>query len=211
MRCLGRLIADPRDRALTRMGDLDMAQPRLGCHGLLKKLRGTKSAPGGKPKSGEKPDVDAAPPAEDPEIHPGKAQDLRAWFLSMQYWLGGSDDNIEAMIRYLVGAMPRPRLAKWSRRRPRSNTPRSGCITPTWPNGSPPTRPPAPPPGPAPPSASDAAQLHPGLGHRRITMPSSARWRRAACAWCPAFAGGLDGRPAMSATSCRAASMRWCR
>jgi magnesium chelatase subunit H len=33
---------------------------------------------------------------------PGKAQDMRAWFLSMQYWLGGSDDNIEAMIRFLV-------------------------------------------------------------------------------------------------------------
>ena len=26
---------------------------------------------------------------------PGTAQDVRAYFLSMQYWLGGSDDNIE--------------------------------------------------------------------------------------------------------------------
>ena len=34
---------------------------------------------------------------------PGKAQDLRAWFLSMQYWLGGSDDNIESMMRFLIG------------------------------------------------------------------------------------------------------------
>ncbi len=33
---------------------------------------------------------------------PGKAQDLRAWFLSMQYWLGGSDDNIEQMVRFLL-------------------------------------------------------------------------------------------------------------
>ncbi len=33
---------------------------------------------------------------------PGKAQDLRAWFLTMQYWLGGSDDNIEQMIRFLL-------------------------------------------------------------------------------------------------------------
>ena len=33
---------------------------------------------------------------------PGKAQDLRAWFLSMQYWLGGSDDNMEQMVRFLV-------------------------------------------------------------------------------------------------------------
>jgi magnesium chelatase subunit H len=34
---------------------------------------------------------------------PGKAQDLRAWFLTMQYWLGGSDDNVEQMVRFLVG------------------------------------------------------------------------------------------------------------
>jgi magnesium chelatase subunit H len=34
---------------------------------------------------------------------PGKAQDLRAYFLTMQYWLGGSDDNVAAMIRFLVG------------------------------------------------------------------------------------------------------------
>ena len=33
---------------------------------------------------------------------PGKAQDLRAWFLAMQYWLGASDDNIEAMVRFLI-------------------------------------------------------------------------------------------------------------
>jgi magnesium chelatase subunit H len=33
---------------------------------------------------------------------PGKAQDLRAWFLTMQYWLGGSDDNVEQMVRYLI-------------------------------------------------------------------------------------------------------------
>ena len=33
---------------------------------------------------------------------PGKSQDLRNWFLSMQYWLGGSDENIEQMIRLLV-------------------------------------------------------------------------------------------------------------
>ena len=33
---------------------------------------------------------------------PGKAQDLRAWFLCMQYWLGGTDENIEAMLRFLI-------------------------------------------------------------------------------------------------------------
>ena len=33
---------------------------------------------------------------------PGKSQDLRAWFLTMQYWLGGSDDNIESLVRFLI-------------------------------------------------------------------------------------------------------------
>ncbi|MGR3467442.1 MAG: cobaltochelatase subunit CobN, partial [Shimia sp.] len=33
---------------------------------------------------------------------PGKSQDLRAYFLSMQYWLSGSDDNVREMLRFLV-------------------------------------------------------------------------------------------------------------
>ena len=33
------------------------------------------------------------------KLIPGKAQHLWAWFLSMQYWLGGSDDKIEGLIR----------------------------------------------------------------------------------------------------------------
>ncbi|MEM6375845.1 MAG: cobaltochelatase subunit CobN, partial [Pseudomonadota bacterium] len=36
------------------------------------------------------------------KLIPGKAQDLRAWFLMMQYWLGASDDNVEAMVRFLI-------------------------------------------------------------------------------------------------------------
>ena len=65
---------------------------------------------------------------------PGKAQDMRAWFLSMQYWLGGSDDNIEAMIRFLVSRYStEPRLAQGQGRRRRSITPRSASTTPTCP------------------------------------------------------------------------------
>ena len=33
---------------------------------------------------------------------PGTAQDVRAWFLLMQYWLAGSDTNIANMVRLLV-------------------------------------------------------------------------------------------------------------
>ena len=33
---------------------------------------------------------------------PGTAQDVRAYFLTLQYWLAGSDENLGNMIRYLV-------------------------------------------------------------------------------------------------------------
>ncbi len=44
---------------------------------------------------------------------PGTAQDVRAYFLTLQYWLAGSEENIANMVRFLVGryaAGPRSRL-----------------------------------------------------------------------------------------------------
>ena len=93
------VIADPQIVKLTRMGDLDMSRPASGAMALLKKLKPSKE------KSGSGQDQ-MAMLRRLPKILrfiPGKAQDLRAWFLSMQYWLGGSDDNIEQMIRFLMG------------------------------------------------------------------------------------------------------------
>ncbi len=82
---------------LTRMGGLDMARAPGGALGLLKKLRGKSSGGEGKNQM--------AMLRRLPRLLrfiPGKAQDLRAWFLVMQYWLAGSDDNVDAMIRFLV-------------------------------------------------------------------------------------------------------------
>lgn len=93
------VIADPQVVRLTRMGDLDMARPASGVAAFLKKLRGGDDR---KPASGEKQMALLRRLPRILRFIPGKAQDLRAWFLSMQYWLGGSDDNIEAMIRFLV-------------------------------------------------------------------------------------------------------------
>ena len=93
------VIADPAVVKLTRMGDLDMSKPASAAMQLLKKLRGS-GAPSG--SSGEKQMKMLRRLPKILRFLPGKAQDLRAWFLSMQYWLGGSDDNIEQMIRYLV-------------------------------------------------------------------------------------------------------------
>ena len=94
------VIADAEIIKLTRLGKLDMAAPPSGMMKLMKKLRG-----GSKPNSdsGEKRMQQLRRLPKILKLIPGKAQDLRSWFLVMQYWLGGSDDNIEALVRYLLG------------------------------------------------------------------------------------------------------------
>ncbi|MFN5996945.1 MAG: magnesium chelatase subunit H [Paracoccaceae bacterium] len=96
--CVG-IISDPQVVKLTKMGDLDMSLPASGAMAFLKKLRGNKSPSG---SSGEKQMAMLRRLPKILRFIPGKAQDMRAWFLSMQYWLGGSDDNIESMVRFLV-------------------------------------------------------------------------------------------------------------
>ena len=93
------VIADTQIVKLTRMGTLDMGAPESGTMKLLKKLRGS-----GKPstESGAKKMRMLRRLPKMLRLIPGKSQDLRAWFLIMQYWLGGSDDNIEAMVRFLL-------------------------------------------------------------------------------------------------------------
>jgi magnesium chelatase subunit H len=92
------VIADPAIVNLTKMGTLDMSQPSSGAMKLLKKL---------KPKTKRSSSGEASMKIlrKLPQILrylPGRAQDLRAYFLTMQYWLGGSDDNIREMVRFLV-------------------------------------------------------------------------------------------------------------
>src|ERR1700750_3074558 len=44
---------------------------------------------------------------------PGKAQDLRAYFLTLQYWLAGSEQNFANLVRFLINGYadgPRARL-----------------------------------------------------------------------------------------------------
>ena len=94
------LIADPQIVRLTKMGDLDMTQPPSGMAALMKKLRGKRE--GANAQSGERQMAMLRRLPKILRFVPGKARDLRAWFLSMQYWLGGSDTNIESMVRFLV-------------------------------------------------------------------------------------------------------------
>jgi magnesium chelatase subunit H len=93
------IICDAALVKQTRMGSLDMHAPESGTMALLKRLRGS-SKPS--TETGEKKMQMLRRLPKILKYIPGKAQDLRAWFLCMQYWLGGTDENIEAMLRFLI-------------------------------------------------------------------------------------------------------------
>jgi len=83
---------------LTHVGKFDMSAETLGAINWLKKLRGKKtSGPAGK---GEMKMLRQLPKLL--RFIPGTAQDMRAYFLTLQYWLGGSEQNIANMVRLLV-------------------------------------------------------------------------------------------------------------
>ncbi|MEX0280178.1 MAG: magnesium chelatase subunit H [Arenibacterium sp.] len=93
------IIADAQIVRLTRMGTLDMSAPESGTRKLLKRLRGSQKP---STESGARKMAMLRRLPKILKYIPGKAQDLRAWFVTMQYWLGASDDNIEAMVRFLL-------------------------------------------------------------------------------------------------------------
>jgi magnesium chelatase subunit H len=90
LRCLRRRDRRSPDRQADQDGRSGHGQARLG-HGADEEAARLRSAP----QSGEKQMAMLRRLPKILRFIPGKAQDLRAWFLSMQYWLGGSDDNIE--------------------------------------------------------------------------------------------------------------------
>ncbi|SFJ85464.1 cobaltochelatase subunit CobN [Jannaschia pohangensis] len=97
------IVCDQAIVQLTKMGDLDMSRPASGAMALLKKLKPSKTA--GKTGKDTVKMLRRLPKLL--RLIPGKAQDLRAWFLSMQYWLGGSDENIDGMVRFLLSRYAR--------------------------------------------------------------------------------------------------------
>ncbi|WP_442681094.1 magnesium chelatase subunit H [Sphingomonas sp. ASY06-1R] len=84
---------------LTRLGDYRMDRPAKGPLALLKRLRGS-SKPGASSGAGQMKMLRRLPKIL--RFIPGTAQDVRAYFLTLQYWLAGSDDNVVNMIRALA-------------------------------------------------------------------------------------------------------------
>lgn len=83
---------------LTRAGKLSMAAAAGGVLGLLKRLRGGRSS--GSSGQGQMKMLRQMPRLL--RFIPGTAQDLRAYFLTLQYWLAGSEQNFANLVRLLV-------------------------------------------------------------------------------------------------------------
>ena len=87
----------------TKLGKFDMSggesRSPFSPLSLLKKLRGARGE--GK-SSGERQMTALRTLPSLLKFIPGTAQDVRAYLLLMQYWLSGSDENIEQMLRYVI-------------------------------------------------------------------------------------------------------------
>lgn len=93
---------------LTRLGKFDMSAPASPMLALLKRLRGK-----GTEKAGDGQDKPAASAGARqmamlrrlPQLLrfiPGTAQDVRVYFLVLQYWLAGSQENLAHLVHLLV-------------------------------------------------------------------------------------------------------------
>ena len=189
------LISDNAVVKLTRMGDLDMARPASAAMQLLKSLRPSSKGP----QSGAKQMKALRTLPKILRLIPGKAQDLRAWFLSMQYWLGGSDDNIEQMVRFLLSRYADRTDWHGVRSRAPVDYPEVGLYHPALP-GHHITTDLAALPAPAAPVATIGLLML----RSYILASDSAHYDAVIAAFeargmrvIPAFAGGLDGRPAI--------------
>lgn len=87
---------------LTRMGGFLGDAPQGGMLGLLKKLRGSSKRTDKAPASGASQMAMLRRLPKILRVIPGKAQDVRAYFLCMQYWLSGSETNLANMVRLLI-------------------------------------------------------------------------------------------------------------
>jgi magnesium chelatase subunit H len=98
---------------LTRLGKFSMGGEAKGSLALLKRLRGQRGA-GAKPASGAEQMKMLRRLPKLMRFIPGTAQDVRAYFLALQYWLAGSEENLANMVRLLIdryAAGPRQSLA----------------------------------------------------------------------------------------------------
>jgi magnesium chelatase subunit H len=115
---------------LTRLGNYRMDKPATGPMALLKKLRGS-SKPGASSGAGQMKMLRRLPKIL--RFVPGPAQDVRHYFLTLQYWLAGSDDNVVDMVRGLIdryASGPRAALKGHLKAQPPRDYPEVGVYHP---------------------------------------------------------------------------------
>jgi len=86
---------------LTKLGRFDMSQEASGALAMLKRLRGKPGGDSAKSGAGQMKMLRRLPKLM--KFIPGTAQDVRTYFLTLQYWLAGSEQNLGSMVRMLVG------------------------------------------------------------------------------------------------------------
>jgi magnesium chelatase subunit H len=77
-----------------------MDAPQRGPLALLKKLRGSPKTGDASASSSEGQMAMLRRLPKILRLIPGRAQDVRAYFLTMQYWLAGSETNLVNMVRF---------------------------------------------------------------------------------------------------------------
>lgn len=92
-------LAAPDIVKLTRLGKFAMGGEATGALAWLKRLRGS-NREGGASGRGQMKMLRQIPRLL--RFIPGTAQDVRSYFLCLQYWLAGSDENIAGLVRLLV-------------------------------------------------------------------------------------------------------------
>jgi magnesium chelatase subunit H len=85
---------------LTRMGRFVMDAPQSAPLALLKRLRGTRKEGANTAGAAQMKMLRRLPKLL--RFIPGTAQDVRAYFLTLQYWLAGSEENLRNMMRFLI-------------------------------------------------------------------------------------------------------------
>jgi magnesium chelatase subunit H len=185
----------------TRLGGFKMDGSSSGPMALLKKLRGS-SGKGGKASDGGAKQLASLKLL--PKLLrfvPGKAQDLRAYLLTLSYWLSGSAENLADLVRLLVNRYadgPRKHLRERTEAAPPREYPEVGLYHPRMPGRITEDR--AALPSPQKPVGTigllllRSYVLSNDAGHYDRVIEF---FERKGLRVVPAFAAGLDGRPAI--------------
>jgi len=87
---------------LTRLGSFRMDAPQKGPLALLKRLRGKPQGENASATSGAGQMAMLRRLPKILKFIPGTAQDVRSYFLTLSYWLSGSQENVANLVRFLI-------------------------------------------------------------------------------------------------------------